>query len=201
MDNINHPLTRDCTSCLESSGFQQHTHIPTHTEGHILDLICCSGVTPIDCAAAELPITDHFLLSFNVDLTLSITKSPRLISFHNIKDITMDSLSSSVDDLMDSKDLSTPEELVSHYNTGLHDILNSLAPLKSRSVSFSLSARWFTPKLWLMKAKGRQLERLHRKTGLTIHKEMYKKHFLHYQDCIAKSKSNYYSSIICSNVG
>ena len=53
MNNTNHPLTRDFTSCLNSSGFQQHTHIPTHSKGHILDLICCSGVTPTDCAAAD----------------------------------------------------------------------------------------------------------------------------------------------------
>ena len=43
------------------------------------------------------------------------------------------------------------------------NILNSLAPLKNRSVSFSVSAPWFNPYLRLMKAKGRQLERLHKK--------------------------------------
>ncbi len=191
MDNLNHPLTRDFTSCLESSGFQQHTHVPTHSKGHILDLICCSGITPIDCTAAELPITDHFLLSFNVNVTLSTKISPpHLISFRNIMDINMDSLSSSIDSLLDIGNLSTPEELVSYYNTGLHDILNSLTPLKTRSVSFSLSAPWFTPELRLMKAKGRQLERLHRKTGLTVHKEMYKNHFLHYHNLICSNEGN-----------
>ena len=51
------------------------------------------------------------------------------------------------------------------------NILNSLAPLKNRSVSFSVSAPWFTLDLRLMIAKGLQLEWLHKKTGLTIHKE------------------------------
>ena len=54
MDNINLPLTKDFTSCLESFGCQQHTTFPTHSKGHILDLICCSGVTPSDLTADEL---------------------------------------------------------------------------------------------------------------------------------------------------
>lgn len=176
MDNINHPLTRDFASCLESFGLQQHTSIPTHSKGHILDLICCSGVTPLGCTADDLPITDHFLISFNVTLTFSTTKLPRLISFRNIKDINSNALTSSIDRLLDTHNLSTPDELVSHYNTGLHAILNSLAPLKTRSVSFSTSAPWFTHDLRLMKAKGRRLERLHKRTGLVIHKDMHKNH-------------------------
>ncbi|XP_029923297.1 uncharacterized protein LOC115370421 [Myripristis murdjan] len=151
----------------------------------------------------ELPITDHFLLSFTVNLTLSISKKPRLISFRNIKNINPATLTSSIHSsfLPDFHNLSTPDDLVSHYNTGLNSILNSLAPLKTRPVSFSVSAPWFTPDLRLMKAKGRQLERLHRKTGLTIHKEMYNNHILRYKDSIASTKTHYYSSIITANKG
>ena len=97
--------------------------------------------------------------------------------------------------------LSSPDDLVSHYNNGLNNILNSLAPLKTRSVSFSVSAPWFTPDLRLMKAKGRQLERLHRKTGLSIHKEMYKNHILHYKESIASTKTHYYSNMITASKG
>uniref|UniRef100_A0A3B5PRX1 Reverse transcriptase domain-containing protein n=2 Tax=Xiphophorus maculatus TaxID=8083 RepID=A0A3B5PRX1_XIPMA len=93
------------------------------------------------------------------------------------------------------------DDLVSYYNTGLHSILNSLAPLKTRSVSFARSAPWFTPELRLMKAKGRQLDRLYRKTGLAIHKDIYKNYIVHYKDCITQAKSLYYTGLICSNEG
>lgn len=205
-DNLNNLLTRDFTSCLDSLGrtvfgLQQHANVPTHLKGHILDLICCSGVAPLHITADDLPISDHFLLSFTVKPPLSITKLPRLISFHSIKNINLDSLSFSTDSLMATLNLSTPEELVSQYNAGLHSILNSLAPLKTRSVSFSHSAPWFTPELRVMKAKGRQLEWLHKKTGLTVHKQIYNDNILHYKDCITQTKSNFYSSIIRSNEG
>src|SRR4029434_6725585 len=87
LDNTTLPLTCDFSSCLESSGYRIFTDFPTHTKGHTLDLICCSGLTPSNCTADPLPITDHFLLSFNVTLRLSMTKPPRLISFRNIKAI------------------------------------------------------------------------------------------------------------------
>lgn len=203
MDNPNLPLTKDFISCLDSFGFLQHITFPTHSKSHTLDLICCSGVTPINITADELPITDHFLISFTVELTLSIIKTPRHITFRNIKNINLATLTTIIDSsaILDINDFSTPDDLVFHYNTGLLNILNSLALLKTRPVSFNVPAPWFTTDLRLMKAKGRQLERLYKKTGLTIHKELYNNHILHYRDSIATTKSQYYSSLITANHG
>ncbi|XP_014864104.1 PREDICTED: uncharacterized protein LOC106930827 [Poecilia mexicana] len=205
MDDCNSPLTKDFSSCLQSFGLQQLINFPTHSKGHVLDLVCYSGVSPSDCKADELAITDHFLLSFHICLPLSISKLSRLISFRNIKDINLNSLSSSVNSLIDNiystLNSTALDDLVSYYNTGLHSILNSLAPLKTRSVSFARSAPWFTPELRLMKAKGRQLDRLYRKTGLAVHKDTYKNYILHYKDCITQAKSLYYTGLICSNEG
>ncbi|CAJ1074417.1 uncharacterized protein LOC115370421 [Xyrichtys novacula] len=95
----------------------------------------------------------------------------------------------------------TPDDITSHYNTCLNSILNSLAPLKTRSVSFSTTAPWYTPHLRSMKTKGRQLERLYKKTGLSIHKEMYINHIRCYKDSISHAKTDHYSAQIISNKG
>ena len=92
-DSINDVFTKDFTSCLDSFGLQQHIDFPTHSKGHILDLICCSGVTPLHCCASDLPISDHKLISFDVMLRLSRISMPRSISFGNIKDIDLSALS------------------------------------------------------------------------------------------------------------
>ncbi|XP_058247456.1 uncharacterized protein LOC131354152 [Hemibagrus wyckioides] len=52
-----------------------------------------------------------------------------------------------------------------------------------------------------MKAKCCQLEQLYRKTGLTVHKYLYKSHTMHYKNCIVNTKSRYYSGLICSYEG
>lgn len=201
MDIVNNPLTKDFTSCLDSFGIKQFVNFPPHTKGHILDLICCSGITPTDCKANYLPFSDHSLLTFNVNLSLSKSNPLRKINFRQIKDIDLDNLSHLIDNLPCTDNLHSPEQLLSHYNTHLHSILNNLAPLKTRSVSFTHSAPWFTPKLRQLKAKGRELERLYRKTGLAVHKDMYSNHTLHYRDCISKAKSTHYSGLINSNQG
>ena len=124
-----------------------------------------------------------------------------LNSCQNIKDINMDTLSSSIDNILITDSLSSPDELVALYNNGLNSILNSLAPVKTRYVTFSQTAPWFTPECWIMKAKGQQLEQLYRKTDLTILKEMHKTHILLYKDSVAIIKSMYYASLICSKEG
>ncbi|XP_049889964.1 uncharacterized protein LOC126383485 isoform X1 [Epinephelus moara] len=176
MDNTSNALTRNFTSCIDSFGLHQLINFPTHLKGHTLDLICCSGLSPVDCKAISLPFSDHMLVSFNANLALSKINLPRTISFRNIKDINLDILSSGISSFPNADSFSTPDELVLHYNNSLHNLLDYLAPLKTRSVTFTRSSPWFTPALRQLKSKGHQLERLYNKTGLTVHKEIYHNH-------------------------
>lgn len=89
MDNMNHIFTTFFTSSLDSFGFQQHINFPIQSipKGHILDLVCCSGVSLFNCSSTDLPISDHMFISFNLNLTIFKTKTSRIICFRNIKDI------------------------------------------------------------------------------------------------------------------
>ncbi|KAG7458352.1 hypothetical protein JOB18_026972, partial [Solea senegalensis] len=94
---------------------------------------------------------------------------------------------------------STTIELVDHYNQSLSSCLNQLAPLKTKTVSFSASAPWYTPDLHQLKRKRRQLERLHKKTGLTVHADAFKHFTSTYITALNTARSNYFSQIIHSN--
>lgn len=97
--------------------------------------------------------------------------------------------------------VSTCDELVNMYNDGLYGLFDTFAPLKTRNVSFTCSSPWFTPELCLLKAKGCRQERLQAKTGLTVHKEMYLCHVLHYKDALSAAKDAYIASKISSGQG
>lgn len=201
IDNDKIPLSRDFTSCLESFGLLQYIKFSTHSKGRILDLVCCCGITPTHCKATLFPQSDHMFISFNANITASKNCTSRNITFRKISNINPAVFSSAIHDLPSIHSSSTPHELVSHYNVNLHNFLNIFAPLKHRTVSFSCSAPWFTPNLHHLKAKERQLERLFKKTGLTIHKEMHNYHVLFNKDCIVSAQSTYYSGLISSNEG
>ncbi len=52
-------------------GLKQFIDFPTHSFGHTLDLLCCTGITPFDCSSRDLSISDHKLVSFSAKLTVS----------------------------------------------------------------------------------------------------------------------------------
>ena len=73
------------------------------------------------------------------------------------------------------------------WNDGLHKLFNN-SPLKTRSVTFTHSC---TSSLRLLKAKGQQLEVLDQKTDLIVHKQMHFCHISHYKDCVIQATSTY----------
>ncbi len=196
IDNASNAFTSYFLSCLDCFGMQQFNTLPTHSKGHILDLVCCYGITPFNFTASDLSISDHLLVSFCAQLAVFKVIPCRPITFRNIKNIDVPSLADELAIFSSKSDFSTVDELVSYYNDGLTTILDDFAPVKIRTVSFVHSAPWFTPELREFKTKGRRLERLYVRSGLTVHKEMYAEHIQNYKNALFKAKSVYYSNII-----
>ncbi|KAJ8348553.1 hypothetical protein SKAU_G00271420 [Synaphobranchus kaupii] len=93
---------------------------------------------------------------------------------------------------------SSPDDYAILLDTILSDSLNSMAPWKTITVSFTTSSPWYTSELRTMKQTGRQLERLYKKTHLTVHAEAYKQHISSYRDALLAAKSAHYSTLINS---
>ena len=87
---------------------------------------------------------------------------------------------------MDHPPNTCSDDFVLSYNVHLAHMLNHFVPLKTYTVTFLRSAPCFTPELRKMKAAGCQLERLRKKTGLTVHRQAYKAHVLAYKEALTK---------------
>lgn len=70
--------------------------------------------------------------------------------------------------------LATSDDLISYYTAELQNLLDSFASLKSSTVSFTPTAPWYTLELSQLKARGHCLESFYKRTGLTVHKEIYR---------------------------
>ena len=104
-------------------------------------------------------------------LSLPTHYPKRKIHFRNLKNINPDALTLDLKQLSASTaDSHSVTEAVDTYNHSLRSLLDLHAPLKSRTVSFSHSAPWYTCELRTMKAAGRALEWRLKVSGLTTRK-------------------------------
>lgn len=82
------------------------------------------------------------------------------------------------------------------YNNTISHVLEKHAPAKTRLVPSTHVSPWFTPELRAIKAMGRRLERLYRKTRLSVHSSSLKEHLLNYLTVLNAARSSYVSSTI-----
>ena len=186
---------------LQCFNFTQHVNFPTHTRGHTLDLVCSTGLTLHQLSSLNLNISDHLAITMDIDIPIPIPKEKRKITFRNIKSISPSALSTSLTSTMSASPpppSDNPSDLINYYNNTLSSCLDQLAPIKTKTVSFTHSAPWYTPELHQMKSRKRQLERLHKKTGLTVHLQALTDYLQQYKDALNTARSTYYSTLIHS---
>lgn len=130
----------------------------------------------------KYPHPRHYLLSLSVTFQFSISKPPCVISYRNIKEINLDSLSSWITIL-------TPLPLPTILSKGTMMVSRIFSSHLLRT-SLALSAIWFTPDLCSMKSKNRTLKRLYRKTSLTIHKDRHTAQWTLYKNSVSQTKKS-----------
>ncbi|PFX18016.1 hypothetical protein AWC38_SpisGene17650 [Stylophora pistillata] len=150
---------------LESLGLQHHVNDPTHIHGHTLDLI----ITRIaDNIIMEKPHVDRFFSDHASVLCKLLSSKPRLmqkrITYRKIKLVDLSTLvnelaesslcrnishNSNVD-ILSASDL---DNLAETYNTTLSHLLDSHAPLKTKTVVSRLKVAWNPVTYLLNKAK------------------------------------------------
>ena len=63
---------------------------------------------------------------------------------------------------------------IDSFNNLLRDVLDEFAPILKKTVSCRPHVPWYTPAVQAAKQEKRKAERMWKKTGLTVHKNIYK---------------------------
>ncbi len=133
---------------------------PTHKEGHTLDLIVRrqSKVDFVKDVYVDLQISDHYVLSFRVE----IVKSPqerKIIPFRKTRSIDTESFMNDVT-VQVSKlgSCYNVEDRVNNYNTILSQLLDEYAPEKQHTVTIQHKTPWYSKELHEEKIICRKLE-------------------------------------------
>ncbi|KAL0147744.1 hypothetical protein M9458_056950 [Cirrhinus mrigala] len=190
--------TTQLLSVFECFDLTQHVCVPTHIRGHTLDLICTSWGDITSISASDTGISDHKLLDFSLNLPMHSKCLKTVISYRNLKATDTVSFCTSIvsSNLSDVIDISSPSVILSNYHSIISEILQQHAPIKTRNVPATHSSPWYTPELRILKATGRRLERLYRRTGLTVHYLAFLDHLKSYKSALTSARSNFVSATI-----
>lgn len=190
--------TNQLMSVFECFNLTQQVHFPTHTRGHTLDLICTSMSDNCSISYSDTGISDHKLLDFSLSLPIHKKCLKTIISYRNLKAIDTESFCSSIvsSNLSNVSNISSASTILSTYHSTISSILQQHAPIKIRRVPSTHSSPWYTTELRILKATGRRLEHLYRKTGLTVHYLAFLDHLKIYKSALISARSSFVSATI-----
>ena len=213
IDDSNDSLGNAFTTLLDSVGFIQNVNEPTHKHNHTLDLVLTYGIEVSQLKVLPLnpSLSDHYLITFQLVLedyafASNKTQLRRTItdaSASRFKEIIQPILSIDQDRVAHSSQSSTPttsDELVNSTMHSLRSTLDSVAPLKHKSVRPNRAAPWFNDETRSLKQACRKLERQWRHSRSEQSLADWKKSLSTYNQALRKARSSYYSSLIEENM-
>ncbi|XP_072033073.1 uncharacterized protein [Amphiura filiformis] len=189
---------------LDSCGLCQHVHGPTHKDGHTLDVIISRSSDELISGVAilnGLP-SDHKPLKCLMDVQRPApvkvevcSRNLRSIDLEQFKtDITSSTLGSS-ESKFDHLD-GDPSILVDRYEHVLSSLLDSHAPMRTRTIVHRPNAPWYDDKLRSYKREKRKCERKWLKSGLEVDHQLYVQHCQEYRKQLEGAKCEYHRAQI-----
>ena len=181
MDNVDHSNTIDFTDILSAFNLAQLVNVPTHRDGHILDIVVTgiNDMSIVDLNVKDLSLSDHFLLSFCVPYEMKKTHYKK-VTYRNIKDVNREAFSNEIRDSLNDLQLNGNfGDAITKYNNSMMSIMDRHAPKRTKKVKIAENASWFDNEYKELRKKRRKAEKTflqhpspeNRETFKTIRKE------------------------------
>ena len=116
---------------IETAGLYQHIHVPTHKDGHTLDLVLTRPEDNlVKCTSVGPRTSDHHFTHCTLDLHKP-TKEREIRTTRNFKKLSRSSFHSDLSKMFDSAILSTDDmnSLAVLYNETIETCLDTHAPM------------------------------------------------------------------------
>jgi hypothetical protein len=174
MESTSDPVSVRFKELLESASLSQHVTSPTHTSGHMLDLIMSRPSDKVVCSTSVSSlISDHHAIHSK----LNINRPPlprKTVNYRNLKKMNMVQFKNQMKDLKlltnSSDDLG---ELYNMYNSELKELLDANAPLQTKTIITRPLSPWYNENIFQARKECKKAESTWRSTGLTVHREIY----------------------------
>ena len=200
IDDPENPGGTELLELLDSMALQQHVSEATHVGGHTLDLVIsrdgCDTIRPGSVGTSDM-VSDHSSVHCVLDLEPPAPVK-RICTYRRLGAIDRAAFR---EDLQTLPILVDPEkdigELVGQYCHDLAVVAEKHAPEKSRVLRVRPHVSWYTEEISQAKRTRRQYEDLcWRKSGLTVHRQMFTVQRQVIKDLILNSKRQFFASAI-----
>ena len=175
--HLNNDTDQHChsfLSLLDSFNLHQLVTETTHKRGNLLDVLItnepgkCHNVKVLDVG-----LSDHYLITGTIDYNPHTVTEYKTITFRKLKEIDLDAFSADLHNHILSCDLHNENEFgtaVLSYNAALAKVLDTHAPLITKTIKDVPRAPWFDREYTDLRRKRRRAEKLYRQTKLMVHK-------------------------------
>ncbi len=195
------PLSRDCVQLLDSFNLTQYVSGPTHKLGHTLDYVFSSGFSVSNATVSEAGLSDHWPVLFDSVITCSspVNQSSTYLS-QSINPFTALQFTEAYialtahSSVLAAQSISV-DELTNSFNSSCLEILNVVAPLKSKNTK-PKNQPWFNHNIKALRKDCRRAERRWKKDKLQISYQLLQSSLSKFQEAVSLERAKYLSNLI-----
>ncbi|XP_072018281.1 uncharacterized protein [Amphiura filiformis] len=192
------PEVKRFLSSLDTSGFHQHVISPTHSYGHILDLVISRLDDNIvrSCWVQDDHLSNATIYHYTVHCLMNCKKpmlTKKTVTVRNFKAIDHTLYSNDVAQELESINLSISlDTRIDQFNSKMLSVLDSHAPEESKSRTIRPRYPWYNDSINDQRRLRRKYERRWRKSLSPEEKKMYVNQKTLVNQLIEMAKTEYY---------
>uniref|UniRef100_A0A8C5WG18 Reverse transcriptase domain-containing protein n=1 Tax=Leptobrachium leishanense TaxID=445787 RepID=A0A8C5WG18_9ANUR len=197
IDDPSAPAASKLLSLTSSLGLTQSSLLPTHRDGHAIDLVFSNLCSISEFNCRPFPISDHHILSFNLSgLPKHPAPPPRTHTRRNLQAVDPHQFSNLLHHLPHTSSFTCPDAATNHYNTTLISALDTLAPLRLCKAPRRQLQPWHTLQTRYLQRCSRTAERAWRKSRSEADFVHFKFILRSYTSALHLAKQSFFSSLI-----
>uniref|UniRef100_A0A8C5GPT6 Reverse transcriptase domain-containing protein n=1 Tax=Gouania willdenowi TaxID=441366 RepID=A0A8C5GPT6_GOUWI len=211
VDKDSDSLSSAFMSLIDSVGFFQTINEATHRLNHTLDLVLTYGldINELKVYPENPLLSDHFLISFNIILE-DLALCNKIVTSRNLSNSAVAKFKEAIPAALNSVhhpinnydinyNPSQLDLLVDSSASLLKSTLDSIAPLREKTIKRQRKAPWFSSETHTLKQTTRKLERMWRSNKTEESRILWQESHSKYMTALRHSRSTYYSSLIEEN--
>ena len=180
---------------IESLGLRNQVSFPAHRLQNTLDIIITTEDWDIISDTHQCSLfSDHYIVHYTLTTPSKLIELKR-ISYRKTKDISINHLA-----LPPNHDHNSPDIIADNYNKALTEVMDKLAPIKTKTVSNKPKLPWFNDNLACDIMKRKWLEKIWHKdrTNINNYHQFYTQHS-RVSNMLSFAKKDFYKASLNGN--